>query len=396
MVRSTAVEPILIAGGGIGGLATALALARIGYSVRVLEQAPKLSETGAGIQLSPNALRILRGWGVTERLQADAVTPERIALFDGTRGDRLADLTLGPAVEARYGAPYWVAHRADLQNALLKTIRTIDGITLETGFRVISADNRPTGVTAQSEDGRSASGAALIGADGLWSTCRKILGFDDPPPRFSGRSAWRTLLPRSDVPSPISDLATGLWLAPRSHLVHYPVSGGKEINIVAIIEDDWQGEDWDAADDPARLMHAFRNWAECPKQVLDRAQEWRKWALFDRPASPSWSNNRIVLLGDAAHPMLPFLAQGGAMAIEDAASLAQAISNAPDDLPGAFSAYEKARKSRTRRVQLASHRMAGIYHLGGLPAAFRNFALRASPAAWLLHQNDWIYKYRIE
>ena len=395
MARNAPLEPILIAGGGIGGLSAAIALAQIGYSVRILEQAPKLSEAGAGIQLSPNAVRLLQGWGVAKRLRSRAVAPDRITLFDGTDGKALADLTLGPAIATRYGAPYWVVHRADLQKALLETAGTFDGITVETGFRLVSADNSPAGVRAQSEDGRSAAGAALIGTDGLWSTCREIMGFDDEP-RFSGRTAWRTLLPIEDAPPPFSTHATGLWLAPRSHLVHYPVSGGREINIVAIIEDAWHGQEWDVPGDAQYLRDAFRDWADVPRQVLDRTEVWRKWALFDRPALPHWSSGRMTLLGDAAHPMLPFLAQGGAMAIEDAASLARAISNAPDDLPGAFFAYEKMRKNRTRRVQLASRRMARIYHLGGLPAAFRNFALSASPPAWLLYQNDWIYKYVIE
>ena len=286
-------------------------------------------------------------------------------------------------------------HRADLQKALLETAGTFDGITVEAGFRLVSADNRQAGITARSGDGRSVAGAALIGADGLWSTCREILGFNDEP-RFSGRTAWRTLLPIEDAPPPFSARATGLWLAPRSHLVHYPVSGGREINIVAIVEEAWQGREWDVPGDPHHLRHAFRDWADVPRQVLDRTEVWRKWALFDRPALPRWSSGRMTLLGDAAHPMLPFLAQGGAMAIEDAAALARAIADDPDDLPEAFLAYEWARKNRIGRVQRASRRMANIYHLGGLPAAFRNFALRASPPAWLLYQYDWIYKYAIE
>jgi salicylate hydroxylase len=386
-------HPIVIAGGGIGGLATAIALARTGWHVRILEQAPELSEAGAGIQLSPNALGLLGRWDVARRLRSRAVAPDRITLYGGLDGKVLANLPLGPAIEKRYGAPYWVVHRADLQDALLATARTFAEISIDTGFRVAAAETGDNGVTAIADDGRAVSAAALIGADGLWSTCRALVGFDAPP-RFSGRTAWRTLLPVEDTPPPFSGSATGLWLAPRSHLVHYPVSGGTQINVVAIVESGQPSRDWNAAGDPHEIRHAFRDWAQVPRTVLDRAGEWRKWALHDLAALPRWCRGRLTLLGDAAHPMLPFLAQGGAMAIEDAASLAAAVANTPRDLPEAFLAYELARRSRTRRVQGQSRRMGEIYHLQGAAAGARNMVLRASPPRWLLHQNDWIYRYR--
>ncbi|MGI9383219.1 MAG: FAD-dependent monooxygenase [Methyloligellaceae bacterium] len=391
--RST--DPLLVAGGGIGGLSVAIALARQGQSVRLLERAETFSEAGAGIQLGPNATRILQGWNVLDRLRDDLVAPEGVSIFDGLSGVRLAMVPLGAAAEERYGSPYIVVHRADLQRGLLETARTYPEIVITTGFALTRYVSTAEGVSAHATTGDVARGRALIAADGVASRVRKQLN-PDAALRFSGRTAWRTLLEPAAVPSLGRGHRTGLWLAPNAHLVHYAVRGGRAINIVAVVEDRWNQEGWNTEADASELLPHYAAWAAPVREALQAATAWRKWALFELPPLASWWSDNVVLLGDAAHPTLPFLAQGGAMAIEDAAILACELSREGTTPDEAFRRYASLRRERTLRVQTASRQNGRLYHLSGPARLARNLALRFRSPEALLGRFDWLYRFEPE
>jgi salicylate hydroxylase len=367
---------VLIAGAGIGGLTASLALAAKGFRVVVLEQAPRLEETGAGIQLSPNAVRVLRALGLAERLAPFVVAPENIRIMSARRAREIVRLPLGQEAEARYGAPYWVIHRADLQAVLLAAVRAGPNITLRLGARVEDHAVHANGVTVQIGRGGDDHGLALIGADGLWSAARKRLG-EHKAPRFARRTAWRATVPADLVAPAFREPATWLWLGPDTHLVHYPVTAGIAVNIVAIMRDDWQAPDWSAAGARDDLLKRYAGWNKRARDLLAVPDTWLKWALHDRPPRRFSGDGPVTLIGDAAHPMLPFLAQGAAMAIEDAYVLAECLSAAPDAAATALRRYESERAQRTARVQRAATRNSRLFHLKGPAALARNLALHA-------------------
>lgn len=387
-------DPFLVAGAGIGGLSAAIALARTGFPVNILERSNEFLPAGAGIQLGPNATRILREWGVLESLVEHAVSPLGIHIHDGKTGRILARVPLGQDIETRHGAPYLCLHRHDLHNSLLKLVKSLHGVILQDGCEVTSVTPSETGVTAKSRSGAQVSGLALIAADGLWSHMRSEI---DPTARlkFSGKTAWRALLDIEAVPHSFRGPEVHLWMAPHAHLVHYPVSKGQKLNIVAVIKGDDQEEGWDREADAKLLENYFREWPEQVRSLLSRAPSWRTWSLMEITRLKCWSRDRLVLLGDAAHPILPFLAQGGAMAIEDAACLAGVMAKTEVSPPQAFKAYETSRRKRTATVQTASRRMGSIYHLKGLAALGRNAALRSTSPEALLRRYDWLYGYRL-
>ena len=382
--------PVLIAGGGIGGLAAAIALAQHGIAARVLERRTEFAETGAGIQLGPNGVRALRGLGVDRLLAPHAATPSDITVHDGAGGTVLARLPLGDWIERRHGAPYWVAHRRDVQAALLARAAELPLVRIDTGFPVARVETLSTSVLVHSETGDAAEGMALIAADGQFSRLRQS-HFQSPPLRFSGKTAARTVLDAEAVAGGLDKTCTGVWLAPDAHVVHYPVRAGREIAVVAIIDEDWREEDWGAPADRTRLVAALARFSPRLLKALDHAPDWRRWALFDADPLPSWRRGRVTLLGDAAHPILPFLAQGGAMALEDAVTLADCLQATPTDIEAAFLAYETARSARTARVAAASRRNGRIFHMSGLGALARNAALRSLPGARVMAGYDWLY-----
>ena len=390
------IRPILIAGGGIGGLAAALALANRGYRCRVLEKRTAFCEAGAGIQIGPNGVKALRALGVDRALEPKTGKPGEIMVFDARRGRLLAALPLGETIAARLGAPYWTAHRADLHAALLEAAGHEPLIAITTGFAAGRVEATPDGVQLTSTAGVAASGAALIGADGLWSTVRGYVA-DRTHPRFAGRRAYRAVVKAADAPVQFQANATGLWLAPGAHVVHYPVRAGTEIAIVVILGGAASGEgaclteDWAAAADRTALLAGVRHLAPELAGFLAVAAEWKSWGLFETEPLASWSNGRVALLGDAAHPVLPFLAQGGALALEDALTLAAEVARTQADIPAALAAYAAARKRRTGRVASASRRNGQIYHMAGAVALARNLVLRATPAPRLIAQYDWLY-----
>jgi salicylate hydroxylase len=386
----TATLPVLIAGGGIGGLATAIALARHGIPSRVLERRARFSEAGAGIQLSPNGVRMLRRLGVDGDLAPNAGRPDEIKVFAGGSGAVLTRLPLGDWIEARHGAPYWVAHRQDLQASLLAGARRSGLIALVPGFEVVSFADGGKSIRAEARDGTSVEGRALVCADGVFSHFRAQIA-EGARLRFAGKTAARAVLD-AGADSILDAGAIGVWMAPDTHVVHYPVRGGREIAVVVIIDEDWQEEDWSAPADAERLGQALAPFAPALRNALAPVRDWRRWALFDCDPLPAWSRGRVTLLGDAAHPLLPFLAQGGSLALEDAVTLADAL--AGEDVEGAVATYETARRARTAPVMAAARRNGRVYHLSGIAALARNAALRALPPERIMAGYDWVYGWR--
>jgi salicylate hydroxylase len=389
---------VIVAGAGIGGLTAALAIARHGLHVTVFDQAQRLEEIGAGIQLSPNASRILIALGLGEQLRRHVVAPEELRIMNARTARVLARAPLGAVAEKRYGAPYWVIHRGDLQAVLIDAVRVHPGIVLNLGARVEDFALNEDGVTvfARSAQHRVEDrGIALIAADGLWSSLRRRLGHRREP-RFARRTAWRALA-RADALMPeLRAPAVNLWFGTRAHLVHYPVRSGSLINVVAIVRDDWREPGWSAPGDRAEILARYRTpmWSAVPRAILAAPEHWQKWALYDRPPLARWGKGAVTLLGDAAHPMLPYLAQGAAMAIEDAAVLAQRLADARDDPAGAMRRYERQRRERAARAQRAARRNGIVYQLGGPGAFLRTLALTAIGGERLLARYDWLYGWR--
>lgn len=399
---------VIISGAGIGGLTAALSLARAGFRVTILERAPVLEETGAGLQLSPNATNVLEDLGVLDRLAPWSLAPEQVRIRRGRDGAELARMPLGPLADARWGAPHLVAHRADLQRILVEACAGSRLITLKTdvevlGFASVMEGDRPgvqVGVRDAGEHAR-VDGDVLIAADGLRSILRERLGLGlSDAPVYSGRTAWRTLIPAAQAPADALRVETNLWLGSRAHLVHYPVRAGDLVNVVAVIEDPWRGEDtsdiWrDPKDaDPKHLKRSFGGWTREARDLLDAAPQWRRWPLFERRFAPRWSLDNVVMMGDAAHPILPFLAQGAALAIEDAEAIARAFQTHPGDVAAAIRMFENERIPRASDIALASRRQGAIYHMSGPMAVARDAFMRRVTPDGMLKRVDWIYGYR--
>jgi salicylate hydroxylase len=389
------VRKIAVAGAGIGGLTAALALAHKGFAVALLDKADRLEETGAGIQLSPNATRVLCGLGLRERLAPAVVAPE-VLIIKTRRNRELARMRLGVAAEQRYGAPYWMIHRGDLQAALLDAIRAQGAITLALRTAVDDFAIHPRGVTLPALDDSAEDFVGLVGADGLWSRLRSRIG-ETTQPRSARRSAWRALVAADAVAPEFRTPTIHLWLGRGSHLVHYPVKGGRMINIVAIAADAPPKHDaspgWSAAATAGDVMARFsgRAWHPQARDLLAVPPQWLKYPLYDVAPLRHWGRGPVTLLGDAAHAMVPFLAQGAAMAIEDAAVLAGFVGAAADDVAGAMRRYEQARRPRVAKVWRAARRNDAVYHLGWPASAVRDLVLRRLGHEGLLARHDWIY-----
>jgi len=386
--------PILIAGAGIGGLATALALARRGVSSHVFERRQSFPPEGAGIQIGPNGGHVLASLGLSDKLRANAGVPQAIRVHAGRSGRVLNRLPLGARISERFGAPYWVAHRADLHAALLDAAETSELITLSQDAGVIRAEQDPSSVQIETQNGLHIEGAALVAADGVWSDLRKQV-FGAAEPRYSGRSAARAMLPVEAVPSGIATQDVGVWLAPGAHVVHYPVRGGRELALVVVYHAPEPERGWSGEVPATRVRDRVSGFAPVLQELIAAVPAWRQWGLYDLTVQLPLAKSRVALLGDAAHPILPFLAQGGVMALEDGATLAEAISS-HEDIPAALTAYAAARTERVTRVQKASRRNGDIYHLGGALGLARDITLRSLSGALLMAQYDWLYGWRPE
>jgi salicylate hydroxylase len=378
-------------------LTAALALARNGFRVVVLEQAERLQETGAGIQLSPNASRILIDLGLADRLRPAVTVPTALRVLSAASGHEIVRMPLTGA-EERYGAPYWAIHRGDLQEALAAATSRQPGITLKLGVRVEDFIAHRNGLTVLTYGGAGMMdehGVALIAADGLWSQARTRLGHGEAP-RFAGRVAWRGLVPARVVAPEFREPLIHLWLGHDAHFVHYPVKAGGVINLVVISSDRWQQPGWSEPANRAELVPrlAAEAWAPPARALIGLPEAWLKWALCERRPIWRWSKGPVALLGDAAHPMLPFLAQGAGMAIEDAAVAAQCLARTPDDPATALRTYVAIRRGRTRKVQREAARNGTIYHLAGPWGWLRDRVMRAMGGPRLLANYDWIYDWR--
>ena len=368
----TADRSIVIAGGGIGGLAAALALSRNGIRSIVLEQSPRFAEIGAGIQLGPNVFKIFDRLGILDAISALTFFPEYLMMRDSTTGAELTRIAVGSeAFRARFKYPYGVIYRVDLHRVLLDACSMADGVTLKPSQKVKRFDDRGDRVVVAIESGESYEASALIGADGLWSRIRAQL-LDDGPPRVSGHIAYRAVLPIAEVPEEWRPPAVVLWGGPKHHFVHYPLRHGDILNLVAVFHSHRYEEGWDTYGDPKELTQFFANAHPQVRAMLEKIESWRMWVLCDRKPIQNWSRGRVTLLGDAAHPMLQYLAQGAAMAIEDAYVVASEIEASGGDISAAFARFPRMRYVRTGRVQLTARFFGEIYHAGGAIADVRN------------------------
>jgi salicylate hydroxylase len=389
---------ILIAGGGIGGLAAALACARAGALVELFERAGEFAEVGAGIQLGPNVVKVLHGWGLEEALADVLAFPQRLQVRSAVSGAELGVLRLGAEMLQRYGSPYATIHRADLHGLLLKALQPQRDVRLHLATTVTGFAQQGAGVTLHTSDGGVAQGDALVGADGLWSQVRRQL-LHDVPPHATGHLAYRALVRQSSLPERLRSQQVTVWLGPRLHVVQYPVRAGAWLNVVAITHGHVEGdvENWDHGANAAQLRRALAATCRPLQELVQAIESWRLWALNIRPpmrGAHEQAQGRVALLGDAAHPMLPYLAQGAGMAMEDANELAQVLGrvvvNPGLDVPAALRHYAARRWQRNARVQAGAIRNGQVFHAVGLLRWGRDAALKLLGERLL--DMPWLYR----
>ena len=381
---------LLVAGGGIGGLAAAFVLARQGHAVTVLEQSSAFGEIGAGIQLGPNIFKMFDYLGLTEAINRVAFFPPGLGMNDVRTGEKVVRVPLGETARAAYGFPYGVIYRADLHQVFLDACTALPNVRLRTASRVESFEQDASGVRVRLAGGETLEGNALIGADGLWSRIREAV-VGDGKPRVSGHVAYRAVLKREDVPAHLWSDDVLLWGGEKTHLVHYPLRRGELFNLVAVFHSNKYDEGWNTFGDSAELNERFAHAVPQVRELLDKIETWKMWVLCDREPVKNWTDRRVTLLGDAAHPMLQYLAQGAGQAIEDAVVLGEALAFTGGDVAQAFQKYQQARYLRTGRVQLTARFYGDIYHAAGVQRELRNQMFQSGKESAGFAGLKWMY-----
>ena len=391
---NTSSAPILVAGGGIGGVAAALALVRQGFDVKVLEQAPQLGEIGAGIQLGPNGFAAFDALGIGEIARARAVYTDEMVMHDALDETCVGRIPTGAAFRQRFGNPYAVIHRADVHGSLLEGAQATGRIEVATATTVASVEQDASGVTVIDAKGGRHRGAALIGADGVKSAVRAQYVGDAA--RVSGHVVYRAVVDKKDFPADLQWNAASIWVGPDCHLVHYPLRGGAQYNVVVNLHSR-EREEWSVREGSREeVLSYFDGICARARQLIELPKDWKRWATADREPIAQWTFGRVALLGDAAHPTLQYLAQGACMAMEDAVTLGQALRVHDNDLAKAYALYQRSRVARTARVVLSAREMGRIFHAKGVERLVRNDLWKGRTPERFYDAMEWLYGWRVE
>ena len=385
---------VLVAGGGIGGLAAALALAQQGFEVKVLEQASQIGEIGAGMQLGPNAFHAFDALGVGEQARSRAVYTDYMVMHDALDEYQVGHIPTGAAFRKRFGNPYAVIHRVDAHTALLEGVKAQGQVELHTNTAVQTIEQDDEHVSVIDQHGQRHQGHALVAADGVKSVVRAQLVGD--PHRVTGHVVYRAVVDKADFPPELQWNAASIWVGPNCHLVHYPLRGGVQYNVVVTFHSR-EVEEWGVTEGSAEEVKSYFKYI-CPKarQLIDLPKSWKRWATADRDPVSQWTYGRTTLLGDAAHPTTQFLAQGACMAIEDAVTLREALKAHDNDVHQGFDLYQRSRIARTARIVLASREMGRIYHAKGVERLVRNDLWRGRTPERFYDAMEWLYGWRVD
>jgi len=394
MNEETPSLPVLVAGGGIGGLAAALALTRQGMKVTVLEQAAELGEIGAGIQLGPNAFAAFDALGVGPKARARAVYTDEMVMHDALDESLVGRIPVGEAFRQRFGNPYAVIHRADVHQSLLEGAQECGRIEVRTSTAVARVEQDDAGVTVIDAKGGRHRGAALIGADGVKSAVRAQ--YVNDPARVSGHVVYRAVVDRQDFPADLQWNAASIWVGPNCHLVHYPLRGGEQYNVVVTFHSR-QAEQWSVTEGSREEVQSYFD-GICPRarQLIDLPKSWKRWATADREPIGQWTFGRTTLLGDAAHPTLQYLAQGACMALEDAVTLGEALRVHGNAFEPAFAHYQRSRIARTARIVLSAREMGRIFHAKGVERLVRNDLWKGRSPERFYDALEWLYGWKVD
>lgn len=387
--------PVLVAGGGIGGIAAALALVRQGFAVKVLEQAPQLGEIGAGIQLGPNAFAAFDALGIGEIARGRAVYTDEMVMHDALDETLVGRIPTGEAFRQRFGNPYAVIHRADVHGSLLEGAQKLsDRIELATSTQVQRIEQDDAGVTVFDAQGGRHCGVALIGADGVKSAVRRQYVGDDA--RVSGHVVYRAVVDKKEFPKDLQWNAAAIWVGPNCHLVHYPLRGGDQYNVVVTFHSR-EKEEWSVREGSREeVLSYFEGICPRARQLIELPKDWKRWATADREPIAQWNYGRATLLGDAAHPTLQYLAQGACMALEDAVTLGEALRVTGNDFGKAFALYQRSRVSRTARIVLSAREMGRIFHAKGVERLVRNELWKGRAPERFYDAMEWLYGWKVE
>ncbi|MCB1523099.1 MAG: 3-hydroxybenzoate 6-monooxygenase [Rhodoblastus sp.] len=384
---------IIVVGGGIGGLAASLALVRQGFDVTVLEQAPEIGEIGAGIQLGPNAFSAFDALGVGEKARGRAVYVDEMIMHDAIDGELVGRIPTGEAFRKRFNNPYAVIHRVDIHSSLLEGAQETGRIEFKTSTRIERIEQDDIGVTAFDQNGVAHRGLALIAADGGKSVVRAQ--YVNDPPRITGHVVYRAVIDKADFPKDLQWNAASLWAGPKCHLVHYPLRGGEQYNVVVTFHSR-KAEEWGVTDGSKEEVQSYFQ-DVCPKarQLIDLPKSWRRWATADKEPIETWTFGRVTLLGDSAHPTTQYMAQGACMALEDAVTLGEALRVNQNDIPKALQLYQACRTTRTARIVLSGREMGRIYHAAGVERKIRNSLWKDRPVERFYDAVEWLYGWNV-